>query len=130
VIARIRALLTIDSAVCLVGGAAVTLFAGPLARGLGVDGTVVTRSVGVFLVGYGVILAVLARGGSQTLVATARLSALADASWVMATAVLVSAGAFSTGGDVTVALAAIPVAALGVGKVVALRSSSTVRLVS
>jgi hypothetical protein len=122
VIGRLRVLLRIDSAVCLVGGGAVTVFAGSVADGLGLDRTVGVRSVGLFLVGYGIVLAALARANPRTVELAGRLTALADASWLVGTVALIGAGAFSSGGDIIMALAAIPVAGLGVGKVLALRS--------
>jgi hypothetical protein len=118
--------LRIDSAICLVGGAAVAAFAGGLADDLGVDNTVAVRSVGLFLVGYGIVLAVVARAAPRTVEMSGRLSALADASWVLATVTLIAADAFSSGGDVIIAVAAIPVAALGVAKVIALRAPADV----
>jgi len=121
-IGRLRVLLRTDSAICLVGGAAVAAFAGGLADDLGVDNTIAVRSVGLFLVGYGIVLAVVARATPRTVEMSGRLSALADASWVLATVVLIAADAFSAGGDVIVAVAAIPVAALGIGKIIALRA--------
>jgi hypothetical protein len=123
-IPRLRTLLGIDSVTCVVGGAALTAFAGRLADVLGIDSTVPVRSVGGFLIAYGVVLAMLARATPRTVELAGRVTALADASWVLATAVLVAADVLSAAGDVIVALAAIPVAALGIGKVAALRSSS------
>ena len=123
-IPRLRALLGIDSVTCVVGGVALTAFAGGLADGLGVDSTVAVRSVGGFLIVYGVVLAVLASATPRTVELAGRITALADASWVLATVVLIAADTFSAGGDVIVAVAAIPVAALGIGKLAALRSSS------
>jgi hypothetical protein len=121
-ISRLRTLLRIDSAICVVGGAAVTTFASPLAEGLGLGSSIAARSVGVFLVGYGIVLALVARAAPHMVEVAGRLTALADASWVLATAALVGADAFSSAGDVVMAMAAIPVAALGVGKAMALRS--------
>jgi hypothetical protein len=123
-IPRLRALLGIDSVTCVVSGAVLTAFAGALADHLGVDSTVAVRSVGVFLIVYGVVLAVLARATPRTVELAGRVTALADASWVLTTAVLIAADVFSAGGDLIAAVAAIPVAALGIGKVAALRSSS------
>ena len=124
-ISRLRVLLRADSAICLVGGGAVTVFARAVADGLDLDRAVGVRSVGLFLVGYGIVLAVLARATSRTVELAGRLTALADASWVIATVALIGAGTFSFGGDIITAMAAIPVAALGVGKALALRSSIT-----
>jgi hypothetical protein len=124
-IGRLRVLLRTDSAICLVGGGAVTLFARPVADALDLDRAVGVRFVGLFLVGYAIVLAVLARATPRTVEVAGRLTALADASWLVATIALIGAGAFSFGGDVIMALAAIPVAALGIGKVLALRSSMT-----
>jgi hypothetical protein len=121
-IGRLRTLLHIDSAICLVGGAVVTASARPVADSLGINSTVAARSVGVFLVGYGIVLALLARANPQTVELAGRLTAVADASWLLATVALIGADAFSSGGDIVMAMAAIPVAALGVGKAVALRS--------
>ena len=122
-ISRLRSLLRIDSAICVVGGAGVTALAGPLADALDVDATLAVRSVGVFLVGYGLVLAGLARAGSPTVLMAGRLTAVADASWVLASAALLVTDTFSVAGDVIVVTAAVPVALLGIGKVVALRSS-------
>src|SRR5262249_47697859 len=119
---RLRVLLRTDSVICLVGGGAVTVFARPVADALDLDRAVGVRSVGLVLVGYGIVLAVLARATPRTVELAGRLTALADASWVVGTVALIGAGAFSFGGDIIVALAAIPVAALGVGKVLALRA--------
>jgi hypothetical protein len=123
VIGRLRVLLRIDSAICLLGGGAVTVFARAVADGLGLDSTVGVRYVGLFLVGYGIVLAVLARATPRTVEVAGRLTALADASWLVATVALIGGGAFSFGGDIIMAMAAIPVAALGVGKALALRVS-------
>src|SRR4051794_8178897 len=119
---RLRTLLRLDSAVCLVSGASTAAAAGPLADALGLDGSAAVRAVGVFLLAYGVVLAGLARADRSTVHLAGRLTALADASWVVATVALVGAGAFSSGGNALVALAAIPVGALGIGKAAALRS--------
>lgn len=121
-IGRLRVLLHLDSAICLVGGAAVTAFASPFAEDLDIDSTVAVRSVGMFLVGYGIVLALLARATPHAVEVSGRLTALADASWLLATVSLVGADAFSFGGDIIMAMAAIPVVALGVGKAMALRS--------
>lgn len=125
-IGRLRVLLRIDSAICLAGGAAVAAFAGGLADDLGVDNAAAVRAVGLFLVGYGFVLAVVARATPRTVEMSGRLSALADASWVLATVVLIAAGVFSSGGGVIMAVAAIPVAALGVGKVIVLRAPAQI----
>jgi hypothetical protein len=121
---RLRILLRTDSAICVVGGAA-TVFAGAIADGLDLDRAAVVRSVGLFLVGYGIVLAVLTRATPRTVEVAGRLTALADASWVGGTVVLIGVGAFSFGGSVLMAMAAIPVAALGVSKVLALRSATS-----
>jgi hypothetical protein len=123
VIGRLRALLKLDSAICLIGGVAVIAFAAALADRLGVDNSVAVRFVGVFLVVYGSVLALLARAKAPVVKIAGRLTALADASWVLGTVALVAVGVLSAGGDIIVAVAAIPVAALGVAKVAALRSS-------
>jgi hypothetical protein len=125
VITRLRVLLRTDSAICLVGGGAVAVFARAIADGLDLDRAVGVRSVGLFLVGYGIVLAVLARATPRTVEAAGRLTVLADASWLVATVALIGAGAFSFGGDIIMSMAAIPVAGLGVGKLLALRSSIT-----
>jgi hypothetical protein len=125
VIGRLRVLLRTDSVICLVGGGALTVFARSVADALDLDRAVGVRSVGLFLVGYGVILAVLARATPRSVEVAGRLTALADASWVIATVALVGAGTFSFRGNIIVAIAAIPVAALGVGKVLALRELDT-----
>ena len=80
--------------------------------------------MGVFLVAYGAALALLARATPRTVELAGKLTAGADASWVFATVALIAADAFSPGGDIITAMAAIPVAVLGVCKVAALRSSA------
>lgn len=123
-IGRLRVLLHIDSAICLVGGVAVVALASPLAADLDIDGTIVVRSVGVCLVGYGIVLALLARATTRTVTMAGRLTAVADACWLLGTVALIAADAFSARGDLIVTVAAIPVAALGLGKVTTLRSSA------
>jgi hypothetical protein len=115
-IGRLRTLVHIDSASCLVGGAVVTAFAGPVADGVGINSTVAVRSVGVFLVGCGIVLALLARANAQTVELAARLTAVTDASRLLATVALIGTDAYSSGGNVVTAMATIPAAALGVGK--------------
>jgi hypothetical protein len=61
VIGRLRVLLRADRAICLVGGGAVTLFARPVADTFDLDRAIGMRSVGLFLVGYDIVLAALAR---------------------------------------------------------------------
>lgn len=120
---RLRALLKLDSAICLIGGVAVTAFAGALAERLDVDTILAVRSVGVFLIVYGFVLAMLARANTPGVKTAGRLTALADASWVLGTVALVGVDVISASGDIIVAVAAIPVAALGIAKAAALRSS-------
>lgn len=129
-IERLRLLLRADSATCIASGVATAVLARSLARDLGVHTTaavhasVAVRAVGVFLVGYGVVLALLARAAPRTVEAAGRLTAVADAAWVLATIVLMSVNAFSSGGDIVMLVAALPVAALGAAKVAALRSGA------
>lgn len=113
-IARLRMLLRIDSVICLGGGGAMAVFAEPLADTLGTGHATVLRAFGI-----GLVLA--ARGGDRVVAIAGVETAIADAGWVLGTVALIVLGAFSTSGAVIAALAALPVAWLGVSKTLARR---------
>lgn len=121
-IGPLRTILRVDSAACLVLGAAATIFAGRVADAIGVDSTLAVRSVGVVLVVYALALAELSRTAPRVVAMTGRVTAAADAAWVAASAALVAADAFSERGTVAVGALALAVAAIGSAKLLGVRA--------
>ena len=120
-IARLRTLLRVDSAICLGGGAAMAVFAGPLADALGTGHVNVLRAFGIGMVAYGVGLVLASRANTRVVATAGVETAIADALWVLGTIVLIALGAFSATGAAIAAVAALPVAWLGVSKTLARR---------
>jgi len=109
-----------------IGTALLVIFAvgaATLSFGFGLTGASTSAGVITTAMAFGLVLVGLARAGAPTVLMAGRLTAIADASWVLASAALLVTDTFSVAGDVIVVTAAVPVALLGIGKVVALRSS-------
>jgi hypothetical protein len=98
------------------------IFAGRIADMIGVDSAVAVGSVGAVLLVYAVVLAALTRAAPGVVALTGRVTAVTDAAWVAASVALMAADAFSERGDMAVAALAIAVAAIGVGKVLGVRT--------
>jgi hypothetical protein len=109
-----RNLLRVDAVLCLATGVVLAV---------AVDGWV--RAVGVFLVAYAAGLAAASNVRSERVVRTATaLTAVGDATWVIATAIVIGAGAFATTEGAALAAAiAVPVLTMGGLKTKALRST-------
>ena len=125
---RSRTLLRADALLCGASGIVAALAAGPVADLLGphVSSTVV-RVVGIALVVYALDLALVSRAAERWQRPAGLVAGLGNVAWLLATAVLVVAGAFSTSGAVVaVALAAV-VGELGVLQLRAARRESVSR---
>jgi hypothetical protein len=118
---RVRGLLLVDAATCVVTGVVALVAAGPVADRIGVDSEAWVRGTGVFLVVYSFALGLLARARPAVAASGAAATAIGDGLWIAATIALVVAGIFSGGGIGLMSAVALVVAALGLAKARAVR---------
>lgn len=119
---RLRTLLRADAALCAVIGLVAAVAAGPVADLLGPDvPTTAVRVVGLALVLYALDLAVTSRLGERWQRPMVLIAGVGNVAWVLATAALVVAGAFSTTGALVALAVAAVVGELGVLQLRALR---------
>jgi hypothetical protein len=110
---RLRLVLTANAATSALAGV-VALAAGDwAAERLGVDTVGLVRAVGAALLVFAAGVLAVARARRDVLHREAALVSAADAAWVVATVVLVVAGAFSTEGAIIAAVMAAGVADFG-----------------
>jgi hypothetical protein len=110
---RLRRTLRANAAFSTAGGTT-ALVAGPwVSRTLGVDHVALTRVLGVGLLGFAVIVLATARADATRLLRDSLLVSLADALWVLGTAVVVMTGALTPTGDVVAVILAVAVADFG-----------------
>lgn len=117
---RLRAILRIDAALCIVTGLIGAIGAAPIARLLDTKATVLVGVGAGALAAYGVGLAAASARSASVVLAAARLSAVGDAAWVSGSVALVVASAVAP----VFLLLSLPVSALGLAKAGELRRES------
>lgn len=108
---RLRTVLRLDALTCAASGVVCLAAAGPLARLLQDSNPGAVRAVGVVLLVVAVDLVLFARLRAKRLAAAAAVAAGVNVAWVVATAVVVAAGAFDPAGAVLAIVVAAVVAA-------------------
>ncbi len=98
-------------------GGAIAAVAGPwVSDTLGIDQVLITRLVGVGLIAFALFVAWTSFQDDERLLAETRLISLGDASWVVATAVVLLAGLLTTWGVVVAVVVGLAVADFGVAQ--------------
>ncbi len=122
---RLRNVLRLNTAFSALSGVVALVAAGPVADLLGIEPAWLVRVTGGSLLGFAVVVLVVAGARTTTLTRWARLISAADLAWVLATVGVVAAGLVTTSGAVTLGLVAVPVLALGLGQMRARRQLVT-----
>ncbi|MEM9135289.1 MAG: hypothetical protein AAF962_05220 [Actinomycetota bacterium] len=110
---RLRLVLRLNAATSFAGGA-IAAIAGPwVSDTLGIDHVLITRAVGIGLIAFAAYVLWTSYQGDDRLLAETRLISLGDASWVVATAVVLVAGLLTTWGVVVAVAVGLAVADFG-----------------
>lgn len=110
----LRYVLRLNAATSLVGGLIAALDAGWVSETLGIGNVAITRIVGIGLIVFAADVLFVSTRPAPKLLAETRLVSAADASWVVATIIVLAAGVLSTTGVVTAAVLGLAVADFGV----------------
>ena len=118
---QLRQLLGLDAAVCTVLGVAGLAGASAIHDDLGLGTATPLVLLSAFLLPYAALLVVLARGPERVARAGGALTAVGDATWVLATIALLVAGTVSGAGVTLAVVLGLAVGLLGIEKALALR---------
>ena len=118
---RLRLVLATNATTSGLGGLAALCAGGPVDSLLGTDDTAWVRVVGAGLVVFSAIVALVARSTSARLTPASLMVSAGDAAWVVATAVTIVLGWYSTLGAIVMATVGVAVGSFGVAQSVLAR---------